>query len=213
MKSAYFVLSSLVALAAAYSEDNEPHFINWDALEHPIVESFRWARPFPDDGTPPMGFVVRCEVKASLQAKQYKFREISSELAPWAGALRDFYTERPYAGHWDGVNEGGDNRDLIMMEWKDVPKLVREWIEEQHRLGRDKDNRWSFAIFQKPKKKDDIVTETLRAIPTAAPGEDPASVREAAKVKDKDKVVFFVAGAIYEILPLWVAKGSKCESK
>jgi hypothetical protein len=32
-------------------------------------------------------------------------------------------------------------------------------------------------------------------------------------VADKDKIVVFAAGSIYEILPLWVSQGSGCESK
>ncbi len=215
MKSAYFAVSALLYAAAVAAEEEPKHFINWDIIEHPIVESFKWQRPFPDDDTPPMGFETKCDVHIKLHAKQYKFREFDEHLKPWAATLREFYDRRPYQGHWDGVNEGGDNRDIIMMEWREVPRLVRDWIEKQQSLGKDQDNRWTYVVLPRPKHTGDTVSasDIIRAPRAASAGEPASSATPAPKVKDKDKVLFFQAGATYDILPLWVAHKSKCESK
>jgi hypothetical protein len=45
------------------------------------------------------------------------------------------------------------------------------------------------------------------------PGEGGGQQQLEEEVADKDKIVVFPAGAIYEILPLWVAQGSGCERK
>ena len=219
MKPQHLTIAGLLhaiaaGLVAAAEEEQEPkHFINWDMIEHPIVETFKWERPFPDEYTSPMGFVTTCDVHIKLHAKQYKFREFEQHLKPWAAALRSFYDSRPYAGHWDGVNEGGENRDVIMMEWREVPKNVRDWIEEQQRTGKADNKHWTYLVFPKPKHKGDIISETIAPAPTPAPGEPAHSAAPAHHYKDKEKVVFFQAGQIYDILPLWVAHRSKCASK
>jgi len=218
MKLQHVGLASALAAGAAAQHDDGRHFINWDVIEHPVVESFKWTRPFPDDHTSPMGFESRCNVLHQFHAKQFKYREFHGpELQRWGDLLTDFYTRKPYPGHWDGVNEGGDNRDLMMMEWKDVPKAVQHWIEEQMLTGKADDNRWSWLIAAKhPAKGEDKVTQTVgpSAEPTMSPGEnlDGHKREMVPKLKDKEKVLFFVAGAMYDILPLWVAKYSKCES-
>jgi hypothetical protein len=217
MKAACFAISSALVGQVLANNDDGSHFINWDILEHPIVDTFKWNRPFPDDGTPPMGFETTCNVQHQLWAKQYKFKDFyGADLRPWGDKLTDFYTRRPYPGHWDGVNEGGDDRDLLMMEWKDVPAAVRDWIETQMLNGRTDDKRWTYLVMPKPQNDDEKVSVTVgaSAIPTQSPGESMDVQREITpKLKDKDKVLFFIAGAIYDILPLWVAKNAKCESK
>jgi hypothetical protein len=42
-------------------------------------------------------------------------------------------------------------------------------------------------------------------------GEKEKEQEQVKDVPDKDKIAVFPAGAMYEILPLWVAKGSGCE--
>ena len=217
MKLEHIALSHFVLQAAASVEPvPEKPFINWDILEHPIVESFNWHRPFPDDGTPPMGFETICNVVSTMHAKQYKYREFNEHLKPYAQVLHDFYQRRHYQGHWDGVNEGGDNRDIIMMDWKEVPKLVRGWIEEQQLNGKDQTNRWTWLVLPKVKNDNDVITTTVGAAPlaTGSPAEEPTGKREILpKLKDKEKVLFFQAGSSYDILPLFVAHQGKCESK
>ena len=211
--------AAFLAAGAAAQHDDGKHFINWDMVEHPIAESFKWQRPFPDDHETPMGFESHCNVLHQFHAKQFKFHEFHGpELRKWGDMLTDFYTRMPYPGHWDGVNEGGDNRDLMMMDWKDVPKHVQKWIEEQLLSGKAEDNRWSYLIAPKnPDKGEEKVTKSiaLAAEPTMSPGENMEGQKRelVPKLKDKEKVLFFIAGAIYDILPLWVAKHAKCESE
>jgi len=227
---------SLVAAAAA-------NFLHWDAVENPIVKSFLWTMPFPSDGEDPMGFDVECVAQADFKALQFKLSELwvhyPAGLRPWAPAIEEFLRHRDYPGHWDGVDHGGHEgakREYIFMEWRDVPHYVRDWIEEQQRHGKDEHNRWLFAVMEKPKGEDEQVSTTLRPPPTATPPPGVSSPSESSsaaaavteapsvnddgvveapyhKVADEDKVLFFAAGALYQILPLWVAHGSSCEGK
>ncbi|KAH6627336.1 hypothetical protein F5144DRAFT_651607 [Chaetomium tenue] len=184
--------------------------INWDVYEHGVVPSFQWSRPFPEDGTDPGGFQVLCRHAASFAARMYKLRDLAeappSGLAPWRGGIEAFLKGREYVGSWDGVDHKGEDRELVVMEWGDVPEGVRAWIEEQKADESEaNEKKWLFGVFDKPEEK-------------VAGGGEAESGREgqqeagkASEVASGGKIVVFPAGALYEILPLWVAKGSGCE--
>ena len=235
--------------------------INWDVYEYGVVPTFKWSRSFPDDGTDPGGFHVNCRVKRTFHAKMYKLKDLPEPpptgLAPWHDAIEDFLAKREYPGTWDGVDHKGQDREVVVMEWLDVPSRVREWIEEQQR-STDPENykRWMFGVFRKPRHEGEKVYGTVRpkgaprtatpavtstatqaAAATTEPLADAASVTPVTEihspqeqgqtgtsnvhlmeddivdVADKDKILVFAAGSIYEILPLWVSQGSGCESK
>ncbi|KAK3505369.1 hypothetical protein B0T13DRAFT_492967 [Neurospora crassa] len=161
--------------------------INRYIYEYGIVDTFRWSRPFPDDGTDPGGLL---------------------RLSPWHNAIEDFLGRRSYMGSWDGVDHKGNDREIVVMEYADVPGPARDWIETQQRDTSKTDNdKWMFAVFRKPQNQTDKVTGTMKPAPTR----EAADAHEASPISAKNKIVVFPAGAIYEILPLWVSKGSKCE--
>jgi hypothetical protein len=216
--------------------------INWDVFEYGVVPSFKWSRPFPDDGTDPGGFHVNCRAEGTFHAKLYKLKDLPLDpptgLSPWHDAIEVFLSKRDFMGSWDGVDHKGNDREIVVMEYVDVPGPVREWIEAQQQQTDERDkngSRWMFAVFEKPKKEGEKVYTTVRpkVTPHPAPAEPTSSQQEQGHgqaagqmqerpveaqehtpdIPDKDKIVVFPAGAVYEILPLWVAKGSKCESK
>jgi hypothetical protein len=88
-----------------------------------------------------------------------------------------------------------------MMEYSDLPIPVREWIEDQERD--EGPGKGLFAVYEKPTGADDKILNVVK-FPSKgmAPGLRPL---------DQKKVVLFAPGAVYDILPLWVAEGSKCK--
>jgi hypothetical protein len=222
-------LLSLAAVACAA--------INWDVYEYGVVPSFQWSNPFPSDGTDPGGYDIHCKASGTFHARLYKLRDLPLEpplgLAPWEGAISDFIGRRDYPGSWDGVDHKGLDREVVVMEWVDVPAAVRDWIEEQQRDESEaNDKKWLFGVFEKPRREGEKVHGTVPPRPTAPVGSAGSSssssstseggpgraqgsggLEQVRVVPDKDKIVVFPGGAIYEILPLWVAKGSGCDRK
>ncbi|KAL0473980.1 hypothetical protein QR685DRAFT_551760 [Neurospora intermedia] len=185
---------------------------NWDIYEYGIVDTFRWSRPFPDDGTDPGGFLVNCRAEGTFHAMMYKLSDLLAEppegLSPWHDAIEDFLGRRSYMGSWDGVDHKGHDREIMMMEYADVPGPARDWIENQQRDTSKTDNdKWMFAVFRKPENQTDKVTGTMKPALTR----EAADAHGASPIFAKNKIVVFPAGAIYEILPLWVSKGSNCD--
>ncbi|KAK0704516.1 hypothetical protein B0H67DRAFT_544912 [Lasiosphaeris hirsuta] len=189
--------------------------INWDVFEHGVVDSFRWSRPFPDDGTDPGGFHVNCKAEGRFYAKMYKLSDLWEEppagLAPWHDVIEDFLGHREYIGSWDGVDHKGQDREIVVMEYVDVPDPVKHWIEEQQLEDRDAPNsgKWLFAVLEKPKQEGQKIMSTVAPKPTAVPSEH--DTEQVAVIPDKDKILVFPAGSVYENMPLWVSKGSRCE--
>ncbi|KAK1778784.1 hypothetical protein QBC45DRAFT_478262 [Copromyces sp. CBS 386.78] len=186
--------------------------INWDIYEYGVVDTFKWSRPFPDDGTDPGGFHVNCRAEGTFHAKMYKLSDLPAKppggLSPWHDATEDFLGRRSYMGSWDGVDHKGHDREIVVMEYADVPGPVKDWIEDQQRdTSETNDSKWMFAVFRKPENETDQVTGAVEPAPTG----EAADAHKAPPIHVKDKIVVFPAGAIYEILPLWVSKGSKCE--
>ncbi|KAK3950034.1 hypothetical protein QBC32DRAFT_377238 [Pseudoneurospora amorphoporcata] len=163
--------------------------INWDIYEYGVVDTFKWSRPFPDDGTDPGGFHVNCRAEGTFHAKVYKLSDLPAEppggLSPWHDAIEDF-----------------------LGQYADVLGPVKDWIEDQQRdTSETNDSKWMFAVFRKLENETGQVTGAVEPSPTG----EAADAHKAPPIHVKDKIVVFPAGAIYEILPLWVSKGSKCE--
>jgi hypothetical protein len=186
--------------------------INWDIYEKGVVKSFRWMRSFPDDGSEPGGFEVHCRATGSFNAKLYRLSDLPLQpplgLAPWHDGIEDFLGKLDYMGSWDGVDHKGQDREIVMMEWVDVPEPVRHWIEEQQRDEREENKkRWFFGVFQKPKTEGERIYTTVKPEGVRPSG----GASEEHRVRDEDKIVVFPGAAAYEVLPLWVSKGSRCE--
>lgn len=190
--------------------------INWDVYEYGVVPTFQWSRSFPDDGSDPGGFHVLCRHSASFAARMYQLKDLADAppagLAPWKGGIESFLKRREYVGSWDGVDHKGNERELVVMEWGDVPEGVRDWIEEQQRDESEaNDRKWLFAVFEKPKPKGE--GENGGGEQEAGQQQGQKEGEKLSDVTSTGKIVVFPAGALYEILPLWVAKGSGCERK
>ncbi len=193
-------------------------FIHWGHHEHDVVRIHKGWGPFDGVAGTPHGYHSLCEAEASFKAQQYKKSELYVRppmgLRPWAETLEAFIRDREYPGHWKGDDQeghGGAARDYLVMEYTDVPKAVREWIDHHHGKGLGEHNKWFFAVLEKP-KGDETITGTVKPQPTPAEG-DGVGAQDLRTVPDKDKILFFAAGAIYEMLPLWVAEGSKCKGR
>lgn len=194
----YSILSGALVIPAA---------LGANVVIDQVAESFAWSDPFGAHPSPP-GFRARCEATATFRATQHVIRELHSPppvgLAPWADAIRYFFGGRPFPGGWNGVDPRGAEREIVKMEYADVPAAVREWIAEQ-RKG-DGDSRWLFGVYEKPRDGGKVGTTAVDVGPASAAG-------DAAGPAEEDLVVLFAAGAVYEVLPLWVAGGSECESE
>ena len=171
-----------------------------------VIETFNWKNPFALAPTP-AGFEADCEATRTFHATQHALRDLQKPppvgLAPWAEALKFFFGGRPFPGSWEGVDATGVDRDVIMMEYKDVPETVKDWIEEQQD-DNEGDTKWLFAVYDKPKEQGVKIKGTAKPRAT-----DEAGIKE----NGANKVMLFAAGAIYETLPLWVAEGSNCKGK
>ncbi|KAK1826987.1 hypothetical protein QBC39DRAFT_315647 [Podospora conica] len=187
---------------------------NWDVFEYGVVETFQRHRPFPEEGEQQIGFDLHCKADKTFHAKMYRLSDLPDApptgLAPWRHGIEDFLSHKPYPGSWDGVDHKGENRELVVMEYVDVPEAVRVWIDEQQRKVNDTaDMKWWYGVFTKPKDENDNIFHTAPPRPTApAAGE---VTYQAPDVPDKDKIVVFPGAAVYENAPLWVAEGSSCE--
>ncbi|SPO01458.1 uncharacterized protein DNG_04131 [Cephalotrichum gorgonifer] len=172
---------------------------NWDVYRIGTVDNFAWKNTMPADGGS-LGGYNSCETAANFTATQYKVTDIYKPrpegLAPWATVVNGILMSRFYPGAWQGVNYKGGERDVVMMEYKDVPQAVRVWVEEQLKDEAQRKKRW-LTVLRKSKAVDDMVTgdENLEVLPA------------------EEKVMIFAPGEIYDSLPLWVAQGSKCEAE
>ncbi|KAK3375728.1 hypothetical protein B0T24DRAFT_206105 [Lasiosphaeria ovina] len=168
------------------------------------MENWKWSDPFSASRMRKLD--AACEAEKTFEATEYLLDDLSEApplgLLPFRDALKKVFADREYPGSWDGIDPHGYDRNLLMMEYADVPVAAREWIEDQERTAGP--GKGLFAIYEKP-AADDVVRNTVRIPPTPVlPGLRPL---------DKKKVVIFAPGALYEALPLWVAAGSDCAGK
>ena len=169
-----------------------------------MTEGFPWRNPFASSDI--SSFAPDCEVSKTFPASEYTLHDLfempPKGLWPWGEALKTFFQGRQYPGGWAGLDHHMYNRNLLMMEYADVPIRVREWIEEEDRSGGE--GKGLFAVFAKPKEEGDTIEATV------VPPEATAAIDRSL---DKEKVAMFAPGAMYSILPLWVAEGSKCPGR
>jgi len=196
------------------------------------IEAWKWTNPFAagtaeDSG--PSKFVAACEATATFQATEYMLDDLSDApprgLIPWREGLKKVFSNREYPGAWDGIDPHGYDRTLLMMEWTAVPAKVRAWIAgqeaeeeaytgEQDELPEEKKGKGLFAVYRKPdlakgeKIEDTVFAEEEEEEKQAAAEGEGEKKKE--KAKDENLVVIFAPGALYEVLPLWVAEGSDC---
>ncbi|KAK8109535.1 hypothetical protein PG999_007672 [Apiospora kogelbergensis] len=154
------------------------------------TKDFRWKDPFSAaslaDGASGLLLKPACRATRSFKAQQFLLDDLKESpplgLGPYADRLKTFFQGREYPGSWDGLDPHGYDRNVVLMEWDDVP--APEMTEEEKK---------------ERKKKEDISGKGLFAV-----------YRKARAPKDH-KVIIFAPGAIYETLPLWVAEDSDCQ--
>lgn len=168
-----------------------------------IIEGFKWKNPFVGDKL--SAFDITCQDSKAFQAKEYILEELSSAppngLLPWTNGLKKFFTGREYPGGWEGIDRHLHDRNLLMMEYKDIPTVVKTWVEEQERT--DGKGKGLFAVFDKP-ESDSATIEDVVEVPAA----DAVD-----RSKDGDRIAIFAPGALYHVLPLWLADDSNCKGK
>jgi hypothetical protein len=169
------------------------------------LESFKWADPFSSRKM--KRFAPSCSTEKSFSAKEFLLDDLSEKpplgLAPWSEALKKIFKGRAYPGSWDGIDPHGYDRNLLMMEYSDVPIKVRQWIEHEERS--DGEGKGLFAVYSKPQDDGDEIRNVVK-FPTEG-------MAEGLRPLDKKRIVLFAPGALYDILPLWVAESSSCEGK
>lgn len=170
---------------------------NWDLYRIGTVDNFAWKNPMPADGGNLNGY-TSCISKAQFNATQYKFSDLNKDppegLAPWAPVINKLFTSRFYPGGWEGVNYKGDARDLVVIEWRDVPVAARGWVEAQ--------------------LKDEAMRLKRFLAVVGKVGNGGAAIAESVEgLSDSEKLLIIAPGELYEFLPLWVSQNSECESK
>ncbi|KAF5023850.1 hypothetical protein F66182_4108 [Fusarium sp. NRRL 66182] len=168
-----------------------------------LVQGFDWENPFALDAI--VSFRPVCEAKARFEALEYTLHELMEPppkgLKPWAKGLKDVFAEKEYPGGWLGLDPHLHDRSLLLMNYDQLPLLVREWIEQQERSNGA--GKALFAVLEKPKNDGDKIEKVV-----AFPEADKIDRSE-----DKNKVAIFAPGAVYGILPLWTAEASECKDQ
>ena len=165
------------------------------------MEDFKWADPWAQRKI--KRFTPTCEAEDTFDAHEFLLDDLSEApplgLKPYGSALKKIFKGRPYPGSWNGIDPHGYDRNLLKMEYADVPVKVREWIEDQE--IQDGPGKGLFAVYNKPTSDDEEVADTVAFT---------KPVETALRPLDAKKVVIFAPGAVYDILPLWVAQDSPC---
>jgi hypothetical protein len=189
----FLTLSSLLGPSAAIQ-----------VVTHRVIEGWPWRFPFTADGGPPSGFLATCSATKTFQARQHRLSDLTlpeskGGLLPYADGIKYFFGGRPFPGGWDGIDMEGSLREMLVMEWIDVPDAVQKWVAwQQEPEQKDKNGRWLFGVFRKPREEGEKVVKTAKAQETPSPD------RGEEAVANEDKIVLFPPGSLYEILPLWV---------
>jgi hypothetical protein len=194
---------SYLALASASVGPAAPGVQKRPEAEPTKMEDFKWSDPFSSSKI--RKFTPSCSAEATFKAREYLLDDLSEDaplgLSAWADALRKIFKGRAYPGSWDGWDPHGYDRNLLMMEYSEVPIPVREWIEEQERT--DGSGKGLFAVYEKPRDAQHKI-QNVAKFPNKG-------MAPALRPLDKKKVVMFTPGALYDILPLWVAEKSGCK--
>ncbi|OHF01505.1 hypothetical protein CORC01_03261 [Colletotrichum orchidophilum] len=206
MKSTSLPLAAtLVAGAASAFQVGKPPV---PQAKTTMADNFPWRDPFTSKTADT--YTPTCSSSNTFSATQYTLHDLFDKpptgLFPWSEGLKTFFSGREYPGGWAGLDRHMYDRNVLMMEYADVPVRVREWIEEEERRadgdGDGGSGKGLFAVFEKPAGEEDKITERV-----AVPDEAGDVEREL----DGERVVIFAPGALYPVLPLFVADGSDCE--
>lgn len=173
--------------------------------ETTMADNFPWRDPFTAKTTD--SYDHTCEASKTFAATQYTLHDLFEKppvgLFPWGDGLKLFFSGREYPGGWAGLDRHMYDRNLLMMDYSDLPLRVREWIEEQER-SEDSNGKGLFAVFDKPTTEEEKIKDRVTV------SKSPTDVD---RDLDQKRVAIFAPGALYHILPLFVADGSDCQGK
>jgi hypothetical protein len=163
---------------------------------------FPWTDPFADM----TDFTPTCTASKTFKAWEFKLDDMQESFplgpAPYFSVLKDVLGKREYPGSWDGKDPHGYDRHIIQMDYVNVPVRVREWIEAQERDPEARmEDKTLFVVFDRQAEGE--IAKAAAKLPDIG----------ADRKGDDDKVVLFAPGAVYGLLPLWVAEGSDCEGE
>jgi hypothetical protein len=200
LATAAFLATSASAGVGPASPDVPPRLAGKPAK----MDNWKWPNPFK---TPSTKFAPACTASRTFAAREFLLDDLALDpptgLLPYRDALREVFSARQYPGSWDGIDPHGYDRNLLTMKYDEMPLRVREWIEEEERTeGKGKG---LFAVYKVP-DEGTKVSDTVKV-----PEESP--VDEEWRERDAERVAIFAPGALYEVLPLWVAEGSGCEGE
>jgi hypothetical protein len=203
MKPTLSVFPLLFAAPTVVSALTTSEDLDVQIESYTVVKGWKWYEPWTVDDQTVQGYDTTCKAVRTFEATQYKLKDMKKDapqgLAPWAEYLAPFYASRPYPGSWEGIDHGEDNRELLMMEFKDVPKAVKDWLDQQVWGHMDNAGKLQFIVEEKHHLEN--------------PAAKAAEVGDYTHDHDHDshRVMFFPPGALYDILPLWVADDSNCK--
>lgn len=129
---------ALLAATAFASESDVPSSVSSGEVPSPATPSSSAA---PEEPTP-IGQLYtaqwkdadipasqrKCVSKSTYKAGIYKLGEMYPALKTWAPQLKVFYHKQHYEGTWEGVDHHGTDRELLKMDYEELPFGVREWI-------------------------------------------------------------------------------------
>ncbi|SPO07356.1 uncharacterized protein DNG_10050 [Cephalotrichum gorgonifer] len=165
-----------------------------------VLEGFPWSDPFQGADSP-AGFLATCTASRTFHATQHIVRDLKEPLPlglePWSKAIPYFFGGRPYPGSWEGVDHKGEGREIVKMEWMDLPPAARDWVRAKQNSAEDE--KYLFAVYEKEGEGGEPV-KGIRKLGEGGEGEE-------------DLVVLFAAAALYHIMPLLVADGGECEAE
>ncbi|KAK4183240.1 Glucarate dehydratase [Podospora australis] len=164
-----------------------------------------WKFPNPFSNPRHKKYDVTCEVEKVFPAREFVLDDLAvpepNGLLQYRDALKTVFGMREYPGSWDGIDPHGYDRHILEMGYDELPLKVREWIEQQERTNGP--GRGLYAVYPRAHPG----TRAMNTVPVPEKVPVPAEYRE----KDDRRVVLFAPGAIYEVLPLWLAEGTPCD--
>ncbi|KAF2465703.1 uncharacterized protein BDR25DRAFT_238955 [Lindgomyces ingoldianus] len=116
----------LAATAISSSASSSSSSPSSSATPEPTPVGQLWTAQWKDSDLSP--YTKLCASTSKITAKIFKLGEMYPDLKTWAPELKVFYNKQLYPGSWNGEDKHGNDRELMKMEYEELPFAVREWI-------------------------------------------------------------------------------------
>jgi hypothetical protein len=73
-------------------------------------------------------YTKKCASSSTFNSAIYTLGEIYPALKTYAPELKVFYHKQLYPGSWNGIDKHGNDRELLKMDYEDLPFGVRDWL-------------------------------------------------------------------------------------